>query len=183
MRTYRQILKLVADFLNKNNIPYMVVGAVSTSIYGEPRTSADIDIVVKLEGNVGQFVKFLRDDDFSISTDDIREALKEKSHFTVFDNKSVYRLDIKGVYTELDKQSFGRRVKKRIDDLEIWMNSAEDAVLFKLMFGSEQDLNDARSILLRQKNLDMDYLNKKSKELKVDDKLSKLLKEIKQKRL
>nr|MBA4405241.1 hypothetical protein [Nanoarchaeum sp.] len=181
MRTYKEILKSVSSFLNKNNISYMIVGAVSIAIYGEPRTSADIDIIIQLEGNVGKFVEFLRDNKFSITTNDVEEALKEKTHFSVFDNKSVYRLDIKDVYTEFDKQSFERRVKKRIDNLEIWVNSPEDAVLSKLMFGSEQDLNDARSILLRQRNLDMDYLGKMSKALKVSDKLSKLLEEIKEK--
>jgi len=41
MREFYEIAKLVVGFLNKNKLPYMVVGAFSLAIFGAPRTSQD----------------------------------------------------------------------------------------------------------------------------------------------
>lgn len=44
--------------LNKFNIPYIVTGAVASIIYGEPRLTHDIDLVIELsEENVDRIVK------------------------------------------------------------------------------------------------------------------------------
>lgn len=178
MRKYGDVLRVVIEFLNKNKIPYMVVGAVSIAIYGQPRTSEDIDLLIKLEGSIKKFVGFLKKNDFSVSAADIKKALNEKSHFTVFDRLSVYRLDVKGIYTQFDRESFARRRKNLIHGMELWVNSPEDAILSKLSFGSEQDLMDARSIFLLQKKLDMRYLAQSATRMGVYDKLKNLLKEI-----
>ena len=177
MREYSEIVKLVASFLEENNIPYVIVGAISVAAWGSPRTSHDIDLMVALDQNIEKFVDFLKKNDFHVSVDEVKAALKEKSHFTVFDELSIFRLDVKGVYTEFDKDTLERRRKVKLYDQDIWVSSPEDLILAKINFGSEQDLNDARSVILRQKSLDMNYLRKKARELGIYDKLVKLLKE------
>lgn len=177
MREYSEIVKLVASFLEENNIPYVIVGAISVAAWGSPRTSHDIDLMVALDQNIEKFVDFLKKNDFHVSVDEVKAALKEKSHFTVFDELSIFRLDVKGVYTEFDKDTLERRRKVKLYDQDIWVSSPEDLILAKINFGSEQDLNDARSVILRQKSLDMNYLRKKARELGMYDKLVKLLKE------
>ena len=45
---------------------------------------------------------------------------------------------------------------------------SEDTILAKRVYGSYQDIDDAKSILLRQgKRLDMDYLKKQAKHFDV----------------
>lgn len=183
MRSYEEIIKIITSFLNKHNIPYMVVGATAVSIYGNPRTSMDIDFLIVLGDKIKDFVNFLKENNFDADIKDIKIAFKEKSHSTIFDNLSVFRLDIKGVYTQFDKESLERRRVIKVKNTKINLCSPEDLILCKLDFGSEQDLNDARSILLRQKNLDLNYLKKKSKKMKIFDKLKNLLEEIKQRKL
>ena len=57
----------------------------------------------------------------------------------------------------------------------IRMNSPEQASIFKLVYGSEQDINDAASILVRQRhNINFKQLNALAREKKVIDRLNAL---------
>lgn len=43
-----ELLKKVLVFLNDNHIDYMVTGSITSSLQGEPRTTHDVDIVIKI---------------------------------------------------------------------------------------------------------------------------------------
>src|SRR3989344_4755822 len=173
------ILKLVTDFLNKEKIPYMIVGGITLAYHGLPRTTEDIDILIFLEEHkIKKFADFMKKNDFLIDEEEIKTALKEKSHFSVFDKRSIFRMDIKGVYNDLDKDSFSRRMKIHFRGLNLFINTPEDAIIAKLVFGSYRDLEDAKGIISRQrKKLEFDYIKDKCKKHKVLDKLEKILKD------
>ncbi len=156
----------------------MIVGGITLAYHGLPRTTEDIDILLILEENkIKDFVKFMEKHDFLIDEEDLREAFKEKSHFSIFDNKSIFRIDIKGVYDDLDKDSFFRRKKINFKKLEIYTNTPEDAIVAKLIFGSQRDLDDAKGILERQRGkIDLDYIKSQCQKFKVLDKLEKITK-------
>lgn len=44
-----EILKLVAERLERAGIAYMISGSVALSYYAEPRLTRDIDIVIELK--------------------------------------------------------------------------------------------------------------------------------------
>lgn len=46
---YFEIFALVLDRLEARGIAHMVVGSVASMIYGEPRLTHDIDLVVELD--------------------------------------------------------------------------------------------------------------------------------------
>ena len=48
MSQFELLIKTIT-LLNSENIPYMLVGSFVSSIYGEPRTTQDIDLVVQLQ--------------------------------------------------------------------------------------------------------------------------------------
>ena len=185
MRDIYDIVKLVSDFLNKNDITYMFVGEASAIYYGHSRSTADIDLILMLGDKIDKFVEFLNKNNFETDIEDIESALSENSHFTVLDkdNFSGLRLDCKGVYTEFDKSSFNRKKKFKFDDIDVYISSPEDTILCKLDFGSEKDLNDIKGIISQCKELDMNYIRSRSKEMKTYPKLVKLLNEIKQRKL
>src|SRR3989338_9056240 len=79
------ILKLVTDFLNKEKIPYMIVGGITLAYHGLPRTTEDIDILIFLEEHkIKKFADFMEKNDFLIDYDVIKTPLKEKSHLNLF---------------------------------------------------------------------------------------------------
>lgn len=180
MRKFEEIIKITADFLNSEEIPYMFVDAIAVGYYGIPRTTQDIDIVLVIpQDKIHGFAEFFQSNDFFCPAEDIIVAFREKSHFGVFDNQSPFRIDVKGIYSEFDQQSFFRRVQVESFGRKIWLCTPEDAIISKLMYGSPKDLLDAKGILLRQKDkLDYDYLTKYSKVYKVGKDYRKIIEEV-----
>lgn len=94
MRSMNEILKLVCEFFNEEKVVYVVVGGLAVLFYGIPRTTMDIDIMIKMNmGETKRFVQFLKENDFFADEDDIKTAFEEKSHATVEDKTSMIRLD------------------------------------------------------------------------------------------
>ncbi len=144
MRTIEQILDIVCEFLNKNSIDYVIVGGFAVLFYGNPRTTMDIDYVIQLEDeNIPLLIKFLKENDFHADEYDMHAALKEKSHCTVEDKETMFRLDIKGVYTEMDERALRNKRMIEFNDIPIWIASPEDTIVNKLVFAREQDIKDA----------------------------------------
>ncbi len=122
--------------------------------------------------------EFLKENGFHADEYDMRAALKEKSHCTVEDKDTMFRLDIKGVYSEMDERALRNKRKVDLNDIAIWIATPEDTIVNKLVFAREQDIKDALGILVRQYDtLDMDYLEKTTKSIGVND----ILKDLKKK--
>ncbi len=160
MRKIEEILTLVCDFLNENRIEYVIVGGMAVLFYGNPRTTLDVDYVIQLsDKNIPVLVKFLQNNGFFADEYDMRAALEEKSHCTVEDKETMFRLDIKGAYSEMDERVLKNKKKLKFDNTVIYIASPEDTIANKLLFSREQDIKDALGIFVRQYNiLNMGYL-------------------------
>ena len=176
MRTIEQILKLVCEFLNNKNINYVIVGGFAVLFYGNPRTTMDIDYVIQLEDeNIPLLIKFLQENGFHADEFDMRAAFRERSHCTIEDQETMFRLDIKGVYNEMDERALRNKRKVDLNDIAVWIASPEDTIVNKLVFAREQDIKDALGILVRQYDvLDIDYLENTAKKIGVYDSLREL---------
>jgi len=180
MRDMDETVSLVSRFLNKEKIKYVIVGGLVAIFYGIPRTTMDIDIIIQIpENKIKVFVEFLKKNEFFASEDDIKTAFKEKSHCTIEDKKSLIRLDVKGIYTEFDKDTLKRKRSFNYKDTKMYLASPEDTIASKLLFGSEQDIKDAEGIYVRQKGkLKMDYLISRCRKLNVYKKFLEMKKRV-----
>jgi hypothetical protein len=68
-----------------------------------------------------------------------------------------------------------RRVREQFDDVPIWVVSAEDLVLLKLLAGRPRDLADVGDVMFTQGDLDRDYLHRWAGELGVLPELERAL--------
>ncbi|MBA7514138.1 hypothetical protein ES705_06163 [subsurface metagenome] len=169
MRSIEEVIKGITRILEKEKVDYVIVGGIAVSAWGNIRTTRDVDIILFIkEKDAGELEEALRKAKFSIQAEDIRDALKEKSHFTIFDDLSEYYIDGKGIYNENDRITLERRRKVSFADFVFYVASPEDIIANKLLFGSEQDVKDAEGIYARQfENMDMAYLEERCKRLEV----------------
>ncbi len=179
MKEFPEILQFVCSYLNENDIDYVVVGGVAVMYHGVPRTTVDIDLILQIDDEkIPPFVEFLNSNRFSATTEDMRIALMEKSHCTVFFADSLLRLDIQGVNSKFDRMTLDRAITTELFDTPIKLGTAEDTIINKILFQGEQDLRDALGILSRnQQQLDFDYIESTCKQLKILDKWKSFLKE------
>jgi len=178
MRTLEDVAKEVAKTLEALGIDYVIVGGIAVAGWGNIRTTRDVDVIMAIGGGrVKELVGAFKKRGFSVSAGDILSALEEKSHFTIFDERSEYHVDAKGVYGVRELRTMRTKKKTKIKGVNVYIASAEDTIANKLLVGSEQDLKDAEGILIRQLGkLDMRYLEKICGEMGVQEELDKLKK-------
>ncbi|WXG44653.1 MAG: hypothetical protein WED04_11570 [Promethearchaeati archaeon SRVP18_Atabeyarchaeia-1] len=177
MRKFTETVKAALRALNAANAEYVVVGGLAAIFYGRPRTTSDVDIIIDFaKTDHLRVADSLKREGFEVTLREIQQAISERNHFTVFDRESPYRLDIQGVYKALDEASLNGRRKRDLFGEQAWIESPEDLVVAKLVYGSQQDLEDSLAVLIRQKSsLNIDYLKNRAAESRVKDKLRKLL--------
>jgi len=181
MTSQENFLEKLIKKLNEQNIPYMLSGSVSSSLHGQPRATNDADIIIApAEEQLIAFVKSLGDD-YYVSHDAAREALKSNSMFNVVDIRNSWKADfIIRKDRPFSREEFQRRRKADIMGLDVWVVSPEDVILSKLEWAknseSNQQFRDALGVATVQYDcLDRDYLYKWAKELQVESSLEQLL--------
>ncbi len=152
--------------LQAAGIPFMVVGSLGSSLYGQPRATQDADLVV--DPTPEQLECFLQvlGDDYYVSPEAARDAFRRRSMFNIIDFASGYKADLILLKDRpFDREQFRRR---RMDD---WLGSPlpfaspEDVILAKLEWDritpSERQLQDVLNVLRVQgSRLDLDYLRR-----------------------
>jgi len=182
----RHLLVSVVKILEDLNIPYIVSGGMAVFVWGRPRFTADVDIVVELKKTqINELNLALRKlgKNVYIDKEMMEDALLRQGEFNFIDNDLGTKVDFWILQnTKFDKSRLKRKIKKTILGRSVFFTSPEDLILMKLIWhkesGSFLQLDDVKSIFKASgKNLDMKYLNKWAVELGVSDLLGTLLKE------
>lgn len=86
-------LRVLIDFFEKQNIPYMLSGSVAMSLYTQPRFTRDYDFVVNLgDQHINELLKNFNDG-YCINDESVKDAIKRKTMFNIVDHKSGYKAD------------------------------------------------------------------------------------------
>jgi len=197
-----QLLIKIAKILEDLKIPYMVTGGFAVSVWGRPRFTADIDIVVKLlPKNIPRLAKLLLaiDKDVYVSQEAMENALKRKGEFNFIHPQTGLKVDFwvekdiekyylsqyqdseARVSSQFEKIKLQRRIPKKIEDQKVYFISPEDLILSKLIWykqgQSEQQLRDIESVLKVSKSeIDMDYIKNWAERLSFLNILENLIK-------
>ena len=149
------LIELVARPLNQAGIRYFVSGSVAAMLYGEPRVTHDIDLVVVLraEDVIGLAALFPAPAFHVPSPEVILAAMarERRGHFNVIHVESGLKADF---YTagrdELHAWAFRRMMSYSIGGCAIALAPPEYVILRKLEYfregGSEKHLRDIRAI-------------------------------------
>ena len=153
--TPTELLGFVCRALERIGIPYAVVGSVASSFYGDARMTNDIDFLAQMdESHIGPVLASFPTDDFYVSEDAIRQALRHHSQFNIIHPTSGLKIDImtpgSGPYDRL-QLSRRRLVKPTSTDFEAYFAAPEDVILKKLEYyregGSDKHLRDIAGML------------------------------------
>lgn len=179
-------LQILIGKLNQHNIGYMLCGSYSSSLHGRPRATNDADIIIMpSEEQLTSFVKSLCND-YYVNVEAALDALKNRAMFNVIDIQNSFKVDfIIRKDRPFSREEFQRRQKTNLMGMEVWVVSPEDVILSKLEWAKEsessQQFQDALGVAVVQYDrLEMDYLYKWAREMKVENTLEQLLKQAKE---
>jgi len=144
------------DPLERLGLPYCVTGSVAASIYGEPRLTADIDVVLLLRaGDIAALRAAFPDSAYYVPPDEtLRIELSRglRGMFNLIHHASHFKADIYlAARDPLHAWALANRRRIRLDSGEAWIAPPEYVILRKLEYFREgrQDkhLRDIRFIL------------------------------------
>ena len=155
---------------------FAIVGGFAVSAWGLPRTTQDIAAAVLLTPeSIPAISERLRAHGLAVKESSLQEALLEGTHVTVFDEQSIYHVDLVPATEDAALATLRHARLVKVESEEVPIASPEDTIAHKLRFGAEQDLEDARGILARQaESLDWTLLKERCRALGVLDELAAL---------
>jgi hypothetical protein len=180
-----EALEPVARIFQAMRVNFYVGGSVASSFHGASRSTLDVDLVADLKPkDVDPFVSHL-EDQYYVSKDAIRDAIKRLSCFNLIHLGSAFKVDIFILKSrEFDKVSMARAELGKVDptaSLEVPIATPEDMILSKLEWyrlGNEvsdrqwEDVTRVMKILGDQ--ADLEYMKRIAVDLNVADLLQKL---------
>lgn len=175
----------VASALDELGVRYAIVGSLASGVVGEPRYTADVDMVVELnETHIDPLIERLSPR-FYIPTELLRRATRAHTSANLIDNETGLKVDLfVAGGTPLDADTLARRVATTSEGVEtaLYVQSAEDVILHKLRWfrrGGEISDRQWRDIVgvvrLQSDRLDRAYLAYGADLLGVTDLLDRAL--------
>ena len=182
-----ELMQIFADFFEEHQINYRVVGSIASMVYGEPRFTNDIDIVVDLPmSKVSDLFAAFTGPEYYFSEQAARDAILHKFQFNIIHPASGLKVDFfLPPDTDFARLEMGRGKRITSDgEYSVWFGSPEGVILNKLTYyqlgGSEKHLRDITGMLkLLRENLDYSYINAWAIKLGVNEEWQMILQRFK----
>lgn len=183
-----RITLLVTKTLESLDIPYAVGGSLASSLHGVMRSTLDVDIVADMRLEHIQPLVAALSKEFYADDEMMKDAIEHRSSFNLIHYETAFKVDIFIRKTRaFDQMQLERRRTSVIatdPEQSVYVTSPEDVILSKLEWyrmGGEVSDRQWRDILgvlkTKSEQLDLAYLRKWAKELKVEDLLERALNE------
>jgi hypothetical protein len=170
-----EILGAIGEPLNGSGIPYFVTGSVAAIVYGEPRLTVDVDLVLQLVvRDASRVVRAFPDAEYYCPPLEVLEAeaaRPQRGHFNIIHYATGFRADVYLAGADpLHTWAMQRRHRVEFGDQHLWIAPPEYVIVRKLEFyregHSEKHLADIRGILAAcSETLQQDWLDRTVRDL------------------
>lgn len=172
------------SILEEQELRYLVSGSLASSLYGIPRATQDVDIVVEInERHVARLFPLL-EPTFYVDKEALLDAVRDNTSFNIIDKEEMLKIDVfVQKPNDAAQEEMGRRVLHPLaesDGASMYLCSAEDIVVQKLLWFklgggvSERQWVDVLGVLRVQKgSLDYSYMLRMARQRNVLELLEK----------
>ena len=162
---FEDLLVRIAQALKEGGLPYMIIGGQAVLLYGSPRMTKDIDITLGADiDELGKTVEISRRIGLDIIPDAFEAFVKETLVLPTKDRNTGIRVDFIFSFTPYERQAIERAKPVLLKGVEVKFASVEDVIIHKIFAGRPRDIEDVRSIILKNFDLDREYTMKWLKE-------------------
>ena len=164
--TSEEAIAAVIDALEATDVPYMLVGSLSSNFYGVPRATEDADLVVHLGATPLNRIRDVLGSRFRVDPQMTFETVTGTTRYALRSVDTRFEIEMFLLSPEdYDQERFRRRRRVRLLDRETFMPSVEDVIVTKLRWGSHgrrsKDIDDVRGVIaLQQAQVDWDYVHR-----------------------
>jgi len=161
------IFERITAALERAGISYMVTGSFASAHYGSPRSTQDIDLVIEATtAQLQTFVETLPKNEYYVELNEALRAHQNESLFNGIDLATGWKIDFIIRKSRLfSREEFRRRQRVVLDNVNLYMTTAEDAIISKLEWArlgqSQRQIHDVAAIMRVQwDDLDHAYLER-----------------------
>ncbi|HYC88941.1 MAG TPA: nucleotidyltransferase [Thermoanaerobaculia bacterium] len=158
-------LRQITTALEMHGVPYMLTGSLASSMYGIPRATNDIDIVIApTRDQLLNVVQMFQRVGLTVHPESALNAYRNRTQFNVIDFPKSFKVDlILRQDREFSVREFERRETHEVDGMRLTLATPEDVLIAKLewakMGDSERQLQDAAGIIkMQHTTLDFRYV-------------------------
>lgn len=161
-------IELFVAPLEALGLPYMVTGSVASMLYGEPRLTLDVDVVLELPGERARdLLAAFPDSAFyrpPLEVVLVECARESRGHFNLIHHETGMKADVYlAARDELHRWGLAHRRRVPLAEGGLALAPPEYVILRKLEFwregGSEKHLRDVRAMLAAVPDLDRAFLD------------------------
>ncbi len=155
------LMEKIALGLEGRAIPYMVIGGQAVLLYGEPRFTNDIDVTLGSGAErLPEILELTRDGGWKVLVDSPAEFVQRTMVLPCIDPESGIRIDFIFSNSMYEREALGRVRRIEIGKAQVRFGSLEDLIIHKVIAGRPRDLEDVRTILLKNPNPDVAYIRR-----------------------
>ncbi|MBC8387158.1 MAG: nucleotidyltransferase [Actinobacteria bacterium] len=156
---FQKLLKKIANELDAHNIPYMVIGGQAVLLYGEPRLTKDIDITLGVGvSKLNEINSIVEKLNLKILVD--KNFVQNTMVLLAIDEKTGIRIDFIFSFSLYEKQAIERATDVKFGNTIVKFASLEDLVIHKIIAGRAIDIEDVKSIILKNPDYNAEYIKK-----------------------
>lgn len=156
------------DPLERLGLPYCITGSVAASVYGEPRLTADIDVVLLLgESDIARLRAAFPEKQYYVPPDEtlrLELARSSRGMFNLIHHASQFKADIYlAARDPLHAWALAHRRRIELEGSGAWIAPPEYVIVRKLEYlregGSDKHVRDVR-FMLAATALDRTFLDR-----------------------
>ena len=148
-----ELLQVVDSICQRLGIRYATVGSMATIVYGEPRFTNDIDILIDLKSELlGEFCEAFPAPPYYLSRPAAQAAIRDRRQFNIIQTSTALKVDCIVPANAFDQQQLLRGTRQKLrEGVEAVIAMPEDVILKKMEYhrlgGSDKHLRDIAGVL------------------------------------
>lgn len=182
VESFRNTVLAFTEILDSNGIRYHLTGGITSLVYGEPRMTQDVDLVIDPKAasdHIDAMLLSIASSHFLYDENSVREAVKNGRQFQLLDSIEVLKLDV--YPRELIPGELGRSVQHLVfSETALPVVSIADATASKLIWvskGSHKSRRDVRQLHRKLNPQQAQWLFEFAAKQKLDSLLQEILSE------
>jgi predicted nucleotidyltransferase len=157
-----ELIQKIAQRLDKDEIAYMIIGGQAVLLYGSPRLTRDIDIILGVDTDRFRLIeRICRELGLNILPESPADFASETKVLPAEEPKSRIRVDFIFSFTPYEAQAMTRTKEVLMNGYPVKFASCEDVIIHKMFSARAIDTEDVKNILIRnRKSVDLEYIRR-----------------------
>jgi hypothetical protein len=156
---FERLLEQIAAELASRSIPYLIVGGQAVLVHGEPRLTRDIDVTLGVDvDRFDDLLAIVTHAGWNVLVQTPRDFVQKTMVLPCEDSASGVRLDFIFSNSSYERHAMARSTTRTVGQTDVRFASPEDLIIHKVVAGRSRDIEDVRSVLLKNPQVDVAYI-------------------------